>query len=193
MEEAPGLRQCPRQWVGICGLWQPPLCQLSVPFGLPGRRGAAEGPGGARLGTEHLDPTFTWPWWWSARFPDCLSVWTTVSRAATPGLGPCPVGVCRPGRGRQGCPQLCVPAGDGKSPTLLSGSWLSRAVPAPGEQGRSWADPRMSPKARPSAAQDRKPDSLRPLLLLLSPGPGFFARGPGCLLGSFQGTRRNLS
>lgn len=170
MEEAPGLRQCPRQWVGTCGLWQPPLCQLSVPFGLPGGRGAAEGPGGACLGTEHLDPAFTQPWWWSARFPDRLSVWTAVARAAAPGLRTCPVGVCGPGRGRQGCPQLCVPTGDGKSRTPLSGPWLSRAVPAaPGSpahvpRGRALCYPgsQARPSETPSPPAVPRPRVLRP-------------------------------
>lgn len=141
------------------------------------------------LGTEHLDPAFTWPWWWSARLPDRLSVWTAGARAAAPGLGTCPVGVCGPGRGGQGCPQLYVPMGGGRSPALPSGPWLSRAVPAcPGQP--CVCPPRLGPLLPRTAS----PALLRPLPCpLLSPGPRFFAQGPGCLLGSFQGKRRNLS
>ena len=66
-----------------------------------------------------------------------------------------------------------------------------RTLAQQGSAGCSWAALGVSPKAGPSAAQDRKPSSSETLPHpLLSPGPGFFARGPGCLFGSFQGRRR---
>lgn len=69
-----------------------------------------------------------------------------------------------------------------------------RTLAQQGSAGCSWAALGMSPKAGPSAARDREPSSSETLPHPpLSPGPRFFARGPGCLFGSFQGRRRNLS